>query len=210
MVMMRDLPPDLGKRLGNLSELPEALRSQIPAARLDQLETDILTVLEKSFEGVASVDEILVGLFRHTGEILDRQKIANKLYRMSNSKLLESVQQKRGVYRIPITQSKLEPPSEVAAPIGGGHTTLTPFSGNESSGPPDDSQRQPSVRAGAVRKDRFVKKPIGTIAHTGQRCPESGVWKSQTFPSTTAPISEGNIMPPYRGASANWVLIQYA
>lgn len=208
--MVRDLPPDLGKRLGNLAELPEALRSQIPAARLDKLETDILAVLEKVFEGVASVDEILVGLFRHTGEIFDRQKIANKLYRMSNSKLLESVQQKRGVYRIPIAQNKLEPPSEVAAPIEGGHATLTPFSGNESSGPSDDSQRQPSVRAGVVRKDRFVKKPIGTIAQTGQRCPESGVWKSQTFPSTTAPIAEGNIIPPYRGAAAKWMLIQYA
>ena len=54
------------------------------------------------------------------------------------------------------------------------------------------------------------KKPIGTIARTGSRCPESGVWKSKDYPSTTAPIAKGNVMPPHRGKAVDWVLIQYA
>jgi len=56
----------------------------------------------------------------------------------------------------------------------------------------------------------LAKKPIGTRAHTGETCPESGVWKVEGYPTTTAPISRGNRMPPYGGRSVSWILIQYA
>jgi hypothetical protein len=52
--------------------------------------------------------------------------------------------------------------------------------------------------------------PIGTTARTGQICPESGVWKVVTAPSTTAPIAKGNTMPPYNGGAVSWRLIQKA
>lgn len=55
-----------------------------------------------------------------------------------------------------------------------------------------------------------TKKPIGTRARTGERCPESGVWKVVGYPSTTAPISEGNVIPPYKGVAVTWELIQHA
>jgi len=51
---------------------------------------------------------------------------------------------------------------------------------------------------------------IGTIVHTGEICPESGVWKVVGLNSTTAPIAKGNRMPPYSGRSVNWELIQLA
>ncbi|MGD1281338.1 hypothetical protein ACKUUI_05955 [Mycobacterium seoulense] len=51
---------------------------------------------------------------------------------------------------------------------------------------------------------------VGRIAHTGQKCPESGVWQSQDTPSTTAPIAVGNTMPPHNGKSVDWKLIQLA
>lgn len=51
---------------------------------------------------------------------------------------------------------------------------------------------------------------IGTTARTGERCPESGVWRVVGQPSTTAPIAIGNVMPPYRGQAVTWVLVQYA
>lgn len=54
------------------------------------------------------------------------------------------------------------------------------------------------------------KAPIGTTASTGQKCPESGVWKSQDSPSTTAPIAKGNIMPPHNSKGVTWKLISYA
>lgn len=52
--------------------------------------------------------------------------------------------------------------------------------------------------------------PIGTTAKTGEKCPESGVWKVVGTPSTTAPIAKGNTMPPYNGKGVTWQLIQYA
>ncbi|WP_220433073.1 hypothetical protein, partial [Klebsiella variicola] len=54
------------------------------------------------------------------------------------------------------------------------------------------------------------KAPIGTTASTGQKCPESGVWKVVGTPSTTAPIAKGNVMPPYAGKAVTWMLTQYA
>ncbi|GGY91404.1 hypothetical protein GCM10011614_02600 [Novosphingobium colocasiae] len=54
------------------------------------------------------------------------------------------------------------------------------------------------------------KKPIGTTSHTGETCPESGVWQSMDVPSTTAPIAKGNRMPPHNGRAVTWKLIRYA
>ena len=56
----------------------------------------------------------------------------------------------------------------------------------------------------------LARKPIGTRAHTGETCPESGVWKVEGNPTTTAPISKGNRFPPYGGRAVVWILIQYA
>ena len=55
----------------------------------------------------------------------------------------------------------------------------------------------------------MARKPIGTTARTGEKCPESGIWKVVGTPTTTAPIAEGNRMPPYKKA-VTWKLIQYA
>ena len=38
----------------------------------------------------------------------------------------------------------------------------------------------------------------------------SGVWEVVGTPSTTAPIAEGNRMPPYGGKAVTWRLKQYA
>jgi len=55
-----------------------------------------------------------------------------------------------------------------------------------------------------------VRKPIGTTATTGHPCPESGVWKVVGYPTTTAPIAKGNILPPYQGRAVTWQLTAYA
>ena len=54
------------------------------------------------------------------------------------------------------------------------------------------------------------REPLGTTATTGQHCPESGVWKVVGYPSTTAPIAKGNVMPPYQGRAVTWELVAYA
>ncbi|BBE73717.1 hypothetical protein [Oharaeibacter diazotrophicus] len=55
----------------------------------------------------------------------------------------------------------------------------------------------------------MARKPLGTKASTGSRCPESGVWQVE-HRTATAPIAEGNVMPPYDQKAVVWVLIQYA
>jgi hypothetical protein len=55
-----------------------------------------------------------------------------------------------------------------------------------------------------------TRKPIGTTARTGERCPESGVWKVTSTPSTTAPIAKHNVMPPYLNRAVIWELVRYA
>ena len=100
--MTDSLPEELGNRFGDLSDLPEELIRQIPATRVDESEKKILAILADRFGGMATVDEILVGIFRETGEVLDRAKLAGKLYRMVTRRpqLLDSVKGKRGVYRV--------------------------------------------------------------------------------------------------------------
>jgi hypothetical protein len=56
----------------------------------------------------------------------------------------------------------------------------------------------------------IVRKPIGTTAKTGEKCPESGVWQVATAPTTTAPIAKTNVMPPYQNKAVTWRLKSYA
>ena len=98
--MDETLPPDLGRRVGNLDDLPESLRVQLQAGRIGDLEREIIALIREIYDGVANVDEILVGLFRRTGEVHDRQPLANRLDRMAQAGHLISVPKKKGVYRV--------------------------------------------------------------------------------------------------------------
>ena len=99
--MTDDILKNVGRRLGDLSDLPESLRKQIAAAKLDDLEEKIIKTIRERFDGVANVDEIIVGLYRdHQYITEDRRQLANKLYRMQKSGLLESVPKRKGVYKV--------------------------------------------------------------------------------------------------------------
>lgn len=49
-----------------------------------------------------------------------------------------------------------------------------------------------------------MKTHVGTLAKTGERCPESGIWKVLEAPSFTVSINEGSLMPPFKGRSVSW------
>lgn len=61
-----------------------------------------------------------------------------------------------------------------------------------------------------IKERKMSRAPIGTTARTGENCPESGVWKVVSSPSTTAPIAKGNRMPPYGNQAVTWRLTAYA
>jgi hypothetical protein len=97
--MDHSLPEDLGRRVGNLEELPAELRAQLQVGKIGEIEREIIDVVRHELDGVANVDEILVGLFRRSGNIHERQSLANRLYRMGQAGHLINVPRKKGVYR---------------------------------------------------------------------------------------------------------------
>lgn len=97
--MSESLPENLGKRVGNLDELPPELRAQLQIGKIDDFGQQIIDLIRDGYGGVANVDEILVGLYRATGDVHQRQQIANKLYRMGQAEQIISVPRKKGVYR---------------------------------------------------------------------------------------------------------------
>jgi hypothetical protein len=56
-----------------------------------------------------------------------------------------------------------------------------------------------------------LRKPTGTIARTGEVCPESGMWKTRKNPPTsTMPFTKGVKMPHYEGRAIIWRLVSYS
>ncbi|NBB80962.1 MAG: hypothetical protein GVY36_16205 [Verrucomicrobia bacterium] len=88
--MTSALPPDLG----NLHDLPDELLSELSVSKTDELEDQLVTVIN-AYGGEASLDQILVGLFRKFQVVQKRRFIQNKLYRMD---VVWSVQGKKGHY----------------------------------------------------------------------------------------------------------------
>ena len=90
-----------GQRLGDISDLPESLRKQLNASKMDDVEEKIIQTIRERYDGFASIDEVIVGLYRDCGYITeDRKFIANKLYRMTKSQHLESVTKRKGVFKL--------------------------------------------------------------------------------------------------------------
>jgi hypothetical protein len=99
--MNHDSSGQIGRRIGALDDLPPELRKLLNVAKLDDLEEKIVSTLNARYAGVASVDEILVGLYRDFQYIPeDRRTIANKLYRMSRAGHLERVAKRKGVFQV--------------------------------------------------------------------------------------------------------------
>jgi len=94
----------VGKRIGDLSKLPEELKSQLLITKTNELEKQIISIF-KRYDGVANIDEILVGFYREYHLIKTRSFIANKLYRMTAAGDLFRVQGCKGVYTIPESAS---------------------------------------------------------------------------------------------------------
>ncbi len=53
-----------------------------------------------------------------------------------------------------------------------------------------------------------LRGSVGITVRTGQRCPESGIWRVENIPSATAPVAIHAVMPPYGNRTVTWVLVQ--
>jgi len=82
----------------DLEGLPPELIAQL-STKVDDVESNILKILEDN-GGTASLDHMLIGIYKISQEILQRNKLNSKVYRMINKGLIEGVDGKKAVYRI--------------------------------------------------------------------------------------------------------------
>ena len=96
------LPPDLG----NIYDLPSELQQELSITKTDELDDRLVTVIN-AYGGTATLDQILVGLYRKFGVSQKRRFLQNKLYRMA---MVWSLPGKKGVYTT--AEPKPEPTPE--------------------------------------------------------------------------------------------------
>jgi hypothetical protein len=90
---------DIGKRIGNIGDLPDSVKNQLEITQIDDLEQKVLCTLNQRFSGVATVDEVIVGLYRDFGyETKARQDVIDKLQKMADTGLLRLREGKQDAY----------------------------------------------------------------------------------------------------------------
>jgi len=101
------LPPDLG----NVYDLPTELLDELSIVRGDEVEDQLVTVIN-AYGGTATLDQILVGLYRKFKTLQKRRFIQNKLYRMD---MVWNIEGKKGLYTTtkPEAEPEPEPPEDL-------------------------------------------------------------------------------------------------
>jgi hypothetical protein len=90
MALTKALPPDLG----NVYELPAELREELSVLKTDETEDQIVTAINAQ-GGTATLDQILVGIYRKFGVVQKRRFVQGKLYRME---MVWPVDGRKGIY----------------------------------------------------------------------------------------------------------------
>ena len=94
LVRLYGLTSALPADLGNVHDLPPELLEELSVAKADELEDQLVTVI-RAYGDEASLDQILVGLWRKFKVSQKRRFLQNKLYRMDT---VWSVSGCKGVY----------------------------------------------------------------------------------------------------------------
>lgn len=115
IVKLRDMTSALPADLGSIHDLPQELLDELSVAKTDELEDQLVTVIN-AYGGEASLDQILVGLYRKFKVSQKRRFLQNKLYRMDT---VWSVPSKKGVYTA--TEPQDASPSQASNYEGGGY-----------------------------------------------------------------------------------------
>lgn len=94
LLVLEGLTSALPPELGNIHDLPTELLGELSVAKTDELEDQIVTVIN-AYGGEASLDQILVGLYRKFKVTQKRRFLQNKLYRME---MVWGVDGRKGIY----------------------------------------------------------------------------------------------------------------
>lgn len=83
-----------------LEGLPKELLQELSEGAVpDKIEAAILAAI-RGRDGIASLDQILVAVYRQTGELVKRNTLTSKLYRMAQKQTIYSVPEKKGAYSL--------------------------------------------------------------------------------------------------------------
>lgn len=85
----------------DIQGLPSELISELSLSAGDRAEFAILSIMEEA-DGISTLDKLLIGLYKKTGEIHKRDKLISRLYRMMQKNLIYSVPGKKGVYSLEV------------------------------------------------------------------------------------------------------------
>jgi hypothetical protein len=91
---------EIGRRFGNLDDIPEHMLKQSRLTKTDELERQILQIMREDFNNIAGIDEIYFQHYRHFKEPMERKFLASKISRMVTRGLIEPYNNKKGVYQI--------------------------------------------------------------------------------------------------------------
>jgi hypothetical protein len=83
--------------LDDIEGLPNELMQELSISDADKLEFSIVSIINDA-GGILSLDKILVGLYRKTGEVYKRNVLTSRLYRMRQKGVIFNVPNKPGCY----------------------------------------------------------------------------------------------------------------
>lgn len=98
----------VSKEYGDLSDLPETVLAQLNLARVDELEHQLRDIVAAADGSQIGLDPIIIELYRRHRVVQERKFVMNKLYRMAQKGIIESVDGKKGVYHLPKAESRDE------------------------------------------------------------------------------------------------------
>ena len=90
---------ELSLKFEEVSDLPEELLKELSLSDADKSEYQIRELIEE-LGGIASLDRLIVEIYRKSGDITKRTTLTSRLYRMSQKGLVFSVPGRKGVYSL--------------------------------------------------------------------------------------------------------------
>ena len=89
---------------GDLSDLPPEVVAQLNLSKIDELEQHMRDIIASANGKEVGLDQIIIELYRRHKIQQERRFIMNKLYRMGQKGIVQSVEGRKGVYVIPTTE----------------------------------------------------------------------------------------------------------
>lgn len=96
---------------GDLSDLPSEVLAQLNLSKVDELEQQLRDIVAAANGREVGLDQIIIELYRRHKVVQERRFVMNKLYRMAQKGLVESVEGRKGVYYLPQQQGHSQRPS---------------------------------------------------------------------------------------------------